>query len=500
MQSPLFFQKNIRIILLLTAGITFILAFSDILVAIVSQWVGAESAGTNHGSLVLVCTIYLLFIKRNELNTLAPDPQRVGFIALALLSILLFLSELTEIQALQMLLMPLLILSLIFTILGKQYLKMVLVPIVILIFALPIWKPVLPILQDVTTWVTEFNLKILSRPVYVVGNYVYVTGGVFLIEEACSGLRYLLIAIILSLINSDLNSHNMRQSATLLLIAIGLAFLANWVRVIVIVVIGDLTNMQNSLVQDHVNFGWVVFLLVVLIPFLFISRLVPANDFKVDKVDLKESKATYRSYYFLVTMLIIISVSLLRHGHQLILRNSSIEEIEVPVALMDWNGNNNLLADAAWKPDYKNATKELFKSYSESSGVEIDLYISHYAQQKQGAELINAENSIADGKLWSVLPSTEERYLVTNMNAPYRVNTVEIINKSKEKKLVWYWYDIGGYVTSNQYYAKLFQILAQLEGKNYASLIAISIVCEDDCKERQHYLENYVSGWQVIDD
>lgn len=498
MQYPLLFQKNAKLILILTAVIVFILAFWGILTRLATQWAGAEWAAYNHGFLVLLCTIYLLFKKRSEFENLTPAPQRVGFVPLVFLSILLFLAELAEIQSLQILIILLIILASIFIVLGKEFLKLAFVPMGILLFAIPVWTPILPVLQDITTWITEVNLKILGRPVFVDGNYIHVAGGVFLIEEACSGLRFLLIASILSMVNSELNSYTVKQGAVLFLVAVALAFLANWLRVIIIVVLGDMTNMQHSLVQDHLNFGWVVFLFVVLIPFLLISRLVPEHAILVQKSGLHDAKKSYCPQYFLMTLLVIISVPFLRYGHELILKRD-IADIEAPLAVGNWNSNNNSLSNGAWKPGYKNATRELFRSYQGVSGTEIDLNIFHYDEQRQGAELINEENSITNNVVWSEMPSGEYKYFITNNKSIKSVNAIEIMNISNNRKLVWYWYDVGGYITSNKYYAKAFQIFSQLQGKNYGDLIAISVLCEEECKEKEQYLEDYVSGWREVD-
>src|SRR5687768_13994931 len=98
MQSSVIVQKNINVILLLlVAAAIFALAFSDILLAVISQWTGEESAGNSHGPLVLVCTLYLLILKRDQFKKLRVTPQPIGFLLLALLLILFFLAELTEI-------------------------------------------------------------------------------------------------------------------------------------------------------------------------------------------------------------------------------------------------------------------------------------------------------------------------------------------------------------------------------------------------------------------
>jgi EpsI family protein len=170
----------------------------------------------------------------------------------------------------------------------------------------------------------------------------------------------------------------------------------------------------------------------------------------------------------------------------------------LPAAVAGWNGNNGALGNRSWKPGYKNASREMFKSYSGNSGVQVDLFLFHYSKQEQGSELINVENDIADGDLWKVIPATEGEYLIEEGQNITRVNEAEITNNSNERKLVWYWYDIGGYITSNQYYAKLLQVFAQLRGKNYANLMAVSITCRTECKEGQQYLEQYLLDWQRL--
>jgi hypothetical protein len=58
---------------------------------------------------------------------------------------------------------------------------------------------------------------------------------------------------------------------------------------------------------------------------------------------------------------------------------------------------------------------------------------------------------------------------------------------------------VGGYITPNKYYAKVYQVFAQFQGKRYGNLIAISMLCEKECKEKEQYLEDFVSGWQEIE-
>src|SRR5690606_22696468 len=131
-------------------------------------------------------------------------------------SLVWFVAKVAEIQSLQMLSILGILFFMVPAMFGLAWLKLAFIPLVILLFALPIWQPVLPLLQDITTAVTHFNLKLIGRPVYVVENFVHVSGGSFVIEESCSGLRFLLVATTLSLVNSSMNLHTMRQTLSLL--------------------------------------------------------------------------------------------------------------------------------------------------------------------------------------------------------------------------------------------------------------------------------------------
>src|SRR5690606_22399208 len=242
------------------------LAYYPTLREVFSVWSGAgDSSSYTHGFLVLGCGLYLILARRDQLAALRPQPSPWGLLPLAGASVLWFLAVVVGVQMLQMAVLPVLLLSLVWAVCGSAILRVV---------ALPLWQPLLPLLQDITTFVSHKVLRLLGKSVLVMGHYVYLPGGSFVIEEACSGLRFLLIGTILTLVNSHLNRHSFRQGAALLALVTLLAFVANWVRVVVVILIGDATRMQSPLVADHANLGWFIFLIFTLLPYILISRKI----------------------------------------------------------------------------------------------------------------------------------------------------------------------------------------------------------------------------------
>ena len=64
-----------------------------------------------------------------------------------------------------------------------------------------------------------------------------------------------------------------------------------------------------------------------------------------------------------------------------------------------------------------------------------------------------------------------------------------IISPTGRKRLVWYWYRIGGRQTTNPYIAKALQVLGLVTGRTRASVIAVAVdivTGEDDAKRLLH--------------
>ncbi len=67
-----------------------------------------------------------------------------------------------------------------------------------------------------------------------------------------------------------------------------------------------------------------------------------------------------------------------------------------------------------------------------------------------------------------------------------------IENSKNEKRLVWYWYNIGGQLTVNKYEAKALQLAGLLMGQPQAYMVAVSVPIpvhmNDDIKQSQESL------------
>lgn len=141
----------------------------------------------------------------------------------------------------------------------------------LLIFAVPVWDDLSPLLQHITVFFNNIFLQLAGIQATIKEFYIMLEVGTFLVEDGCSGVRYLMVALFLASFYGQLHYRSYMATVQLVLISALLSMLANWIRVFGIIAAGHYTNMETSLVEDHELFGWVVFVIFTLIPLFYIS-------------------------------------------------------------------------------------------------------------------------------------------------------------------------------------------------------------------------------------
>jgi exosortase/archaeosortase family protein len=157
----------------------------------------------------------------------------------------------------------------------------VLFPSLFLIFLIPVWGVLTPILQSISTYAVTFIMGYTGIPTYVEGNFISIPPGVFEIAGGCSGLRYLLVSLAISSLFIFLNIKKTSHGALFLFIAIIGALITNWLRITGLILIGYYTNMESSLMADHNTFGWYLYIPFMVGLFYFGQRFITSLESKV---------------------------------------------------------------------------------------------------------------------------------------------------------------------------------------------------------------------------
>ena len=231
--------------------------------AAVGVW--TESTAYGHCFLVLPMALYLAWDRRDALRGLAPMPT-FRFLWLALpAAAAWFVAErlgimegrqIAALAALQVLFL---------SVLGWPLFRALSGPLLYLFFLVPFGAFVTPALQSFTAGFIRVGLQLLGIPAYIDDLTIEIAAGSFYVAEACAGLRFLIAAVAFGVFYALLNYHSPRRRAAFITASIVVPILANGMRALGIVVLGNVLGSAEAAVADHIIYGWGFFSVVMLL-------------------------------------------------------------------------------------------------------------------------------------------------------------------------------------------------------------------------------------------
>jgi EpsI family protein len=378
---------------------------------------------------------------------------------------------------------------------GWHVARAVIAPVAYLYFAIPVWEFLVPTLQWLSVHVTETALAIAGVPAEVTEYLVTLPSGSFEIVEGCSGKRYFVVALAVSVIAGVFQQLRGWRMLALLLASGLLALAANWLRIFVVIYAGYATEMQHYLVAvEHETFGNVIF--AVLLAAIYVaSRLVarggrrrlPGTKPRVEPVAgvLPELQAA-----LLVPFALLAGAAALAHvpmtapaltgdfGH-------------LPVAAGQWQGP--MPPAVAWSPRFARPDGERRASYRTATGRTVEVYLNFYASQGQGRELVYYDNSLLAPGFWSRSWPREMRVLEADGVQP--LATMEALGPFGQRWLLAYVYKIGGWTTFREPLAQAGYGLRSLLRPAPAGVVSLTVQCGENCQEAQVLVRDF---WQEM--
>jgi exosortase A len=224
------------------------------------------------------------------------------------------------------------ILSLIFTLLsfiGARLGRVAWFPICFLLLILPFGGWLTPYLTELTADAVHFGLQLLGIPVYREGEDFVLPTGRWSVVSACSGLRFVLSAVVLGFLYAHLNFRKLRVSGIFLICILLASVLANWFRALLTVLIGHVTNMRWGPGEEHLWLGWVVFGFAMWGVFWFASRWRDVDDEDNRELQVANSAKTIRAnnlVLFVIASALLIS-TVFSITARLLVRPASVQKI-----------------------------------------------------------------------------------------------------------------------------------------------------------------------------
>ena len=209
------------------------LLYGSVIKRLVSDWIHLPDF--SHGFLIPIVSFYFVYEKRKQLTTLLPSGQWIG-LGLIIFGILLFLLGNLAAEYFTMRFSMLVVFGgVILFLLGKEFFKAFLFPIVFLICMIPIPS----ILMDRITFPMQlFASKVAARSLFLIGIPVLREGNMMIlantsleVAEACSGIRSLISLLALSVVFAYISQKETWKRILLVLSTFPIAIIANAARV-----------------------------------------------------------------------------------------------------------------------------------------------------------------------------------------------------------------------------------------------------------------------------
>ena len=456
--------------------------FSESLARIGDRWLKFDES-YSHGFLLLFVSIILVGKKlKAESRTAGFYPLWFFPFCLALLGY--SLGGILRVEAIQDLLLIPITLSVFAILLGWEQVRRLMFPVGVLFFAMPFWDYLSWPLQIITVSVNEVGLGLLGISFRIDGIYVYLTDiGVFEVAHGCSGLRYFLVGMSLSVLYGELNLKTISSRFVLVLAAVALSLLANWIRVFVIIYMGYKTNMQSGLIAEHDNFGWWVFG-VSLIPLFLFGRFLEKRESSTKNPTKSRCQNHTKGGFIASTCIAFFSILAfvgIPSSYGIITKEPNRYDVRLDGEKYSPVFHKGL---EGWRPHINNPDRvfqqTLFKSFGLHSGLSTSpiMYyasIHSYDFQRQHAEVIQYFNKMYDAQHWKVIHLFD---IQTTGGKILKGLSLEERGTGKSVHVA-YGYYVEGYWESDELHAKLAQLKGFHNSRTDASVFAFGVACSD---------------------
>ncbi|MGE3906711.1 MAG: exosortase A [Reyranellaceae bacterium] len=472
-----------------------LVAFWPSISALMELWSHPEWRTYQHGYLIAVITLWLLFRERQRIANAVGRPSPGMLIIASAGAVAWAIAWNAGLQVVHFLLWPVILWAAVTGALGKQAGRALAPPIAYLYFAIPIWDALTPGLQSATVLANKVLAMVVGMPVLIEGNFIHIPEGSFEIAGGCSGLNYLVVGLAIAALLGEVNQDRPRRRLLLMAIGGALAIASNWLRVFIIIYVGHITDMDHYLVRvDHYNFGWVLYAFVLALFFYIARKLPEAKAAAGADPDLPQVPSTDgRSIVYAVFATVIVALGPWLAGNLRLAGTDElaagagvgVSQIELPQSL-EWQPAP---AIGDWIPIFPGAEAESLVEFTQGES-RVTAYTATYLRQAQGRELIGHDSRI-EGLVPGRLTKSGVRIAATGpgisaMEAHWR-------STGGSDAVIWWTYRIGSRDFTNGLRAQLWYGLASLWSDPVSAIVALRSECRPDCGQARQVLHDFAA-------
>ena len=414
-------------------------------------WINSHSY--SHGLLLLLVSLFLIGSKPHAVT--GSQGNIVFLLLLAGLIGIYALAALAKIEVILRFLMPCFMVAATGAVFGYRNLKKFFIPFALLFFTVPSWSIVSPVFQSIAANVIASFSMLIGIPTYIEGNSVAIPNGTFLVAEGCSGVRYILVALSIALINSELSHFKTRSQIISLSLAFLLAVVANWVRIEVIVLYAHQYGMSHPIIADHNSLGWIVFAVFMLFYFLLLPYVTRQGE--------KEQAISPEPLQARQKWLALASIAVLALG-------AAIPAYVYQQAPLTPLAQENTRQAAMY--NFTRPTREQHQQEQQHNSRHTWSMLE-YDMRDRDADITNQENR-------PISKRYRIKEVITDQVAGHALKTF-ILTDNRKEYIYSFWYRSGELFTTSLTKVKLASVLNLLKGDYINRAYFVATECETGC-------------------
>lgn len=465
-ESPLYRISFSMLMVLIASALCMGIVFRSGLDRMVATWLDSEEY--SFGMLIPLIAGFIVWQRKHEFERLIFSGAWSGLALVVLGAVLNLLGKLATVFVLQQYSMIVVVSGLIVCLGGWPMLKRLMVPVLLLLFMVPLPNFFTNNLSaQMRFWSSELGvlfLRSVGVSVFLEGNVIDLGIYKLQVADACSGLRYLFPLMTLGFIMAYFFKVAFWKRACIFLSTIPITIVLNSLRIAFIGVTVERWGTAAAEGFLHDFEGWVVFMLSAA---LLIVEMILLTKIGKDRRAWREvfglelppptPRHASRQARTLPTPLLAAGLTLAIFAGGAAAMPQRAEAIprranfaEFPSQIDSWSGHREALesiyVSALQFDDY------LLANFSRGSAGPINFYVAWYNSQSSGQSAHSPRSCMPAGG-WRIKDLRTVMQPATSGLPAFAVNRA-LIESGNQRQIVYYWFQQRGRVITNEYMVK----------------------------------------------
>ncbi len=457
------------LLLVVGAGLLYA-AFHTGLHAMVRVWGDLEEY--SFGYMVPAITAFLIWQRKDKLERLPFEGSWLGPAAVVAGTFLLMLANLSTVTVVEQYAFLLTLFGLVLALTGWTAFRVILVPLCILMFMIPLpffmINQLSEVLQLISSELGVMVIRACDISVFLDGNVIDLGVYKLQVADACSGLRYLFPLMTLGFIAAYLFNAPLWQRVVVFLSTIPLTVGMNSLRIGIIGVTVNIWGIQMAEGFLHFFEGWIIFMACMLLllaeMWLLLKFARPRRTLReafvleppapVPPGAIERERTVPRALWVALGLLALAAVANNFTPSRELVKPERKDFLDFPLTVEGYRGQRERLSSA--ELDVLKLDDYLYANFRDRQNQSINFYVAWHDIQGRGTVSTHSPRSCMPGGGWNITEFDEK--VLEGMGpggGPLPVNRA-VIKKGEQAQVVYYWFHQRGRTLTNEFAIKWF--------------------------------------------